>query len=312
MRILVIAALCSGLTPALTSGQQGSIGEHKDIQQLVFERTPTALHAVIEITATLEYQPERQNPPPISFFIIGTGFLVNDQGDFVTAAHVTNTKEINGIKVALTANTRSRAAFFGEPFTIVETDTDHDLVLCHLDNFHTYLPADSPTRKTMAKHLREKGAVTLDDVSIPFASFTVAKTEPKVGQFILVSGYPLLSWSPVIHFGMVASTQTRYPKPESAVVGVPKDTSQLLQIAVTANHGDSGGPVINLSTGEVIGVILNIVPAPLALNGKNEWSEQTYDMSGLMLAAPWKWVNALLARNNVKNKGVPSGKFLIN
>jgi hypothetical protein len=58
----------------------------------------------------------------------------------------------------------------------------------------------------------------------------------------------------------------------------------------------------------VVGVILSIVPAPLEIGGPQIWSDAGFDMSGIMLAAPAKWVNVLLARHGVKSESIREGK----
>jgi len=90
-----------------------------------------------------------------------------------------------------------------------------------------------------------------------------------------------------------------------------KDGRELLQISVSANHGNSGGPIIDLATGEVIGVLLQLVPAPLAIGGQLHYDAGTFEMSGLMLAAPAAWVNTILAKNGVHSEGVRPGKLVI-
>jgi len=44
--------------------------------------------------------------------------------------------------------------------------------------------------------------------------------------------------------------------------------------------------------------------ARLAIGGQQIWSDSSFDMSGIMLAAPAKWVNALLSRNGVRSEGI--------
>lgn len=127
------------------------------------------------------------------------------------------------------------------------------------------------------------------------------------GLFVLVSGFPLGSWTPAIQFGLLSAIETRYP--EAPIARLPKDTFELLQISVSANHGNSGGPVIDLRSGRVVGVILSIVPAPLAIDGQQIWNDRSYDMSGIMLAAPAKWINALLLRHGLKSEGIREGKL---
>jgi S1-C subfamily serine protease len=287
---------------------------HKDVQELVLDITPTASDAVIPITYWVDHNAPGQQALPVAAGVVGTGFLVNDKGDFITAAHVAGISEIGPaerrIKVRLTATIRQRSGDgSGFPFNVVEVDQGHDLALCHIDGFRVYRLGDSPAAKTQAQHLSEKGALTVKDASRPFASLAISKNAPQAGHFVLVSGFPLGSWTPTIQFGLVSAVQNIYPR-ETPIGGVPKDSRQLLQVSVNANHGNSGGPVIDLSSGEVVGVILQIVPAPLALNG-NVWNSNTYDMSGIMLAAPASWIENLLARHNVKSHALRAGKRVI-
>lgn len=61
-----------------------------------------------------------------------------------------------------------------------------------------------------------------------------------------------------------------------------------------------------------MGVILQLVPAPMEIGGHTRYDSGTFAMSGLMLAAPASWVEALLERNHIKSQGIPAGKFVIN
>ena len=91
------------------------------------------------------------------------------------------------------------------------------------------------------------------DARHPFASLGIASNPPETGDLALVTGFPLGSWTPTVQLGLVAAVETLYPPP-TPPLGVHKDSGHLLQISVSANHGNSGGPVIDLVTGKVIGV----------------------------------------------------------
>jgi S1-C subfamily serine protease len=132
---------------------------------------------------------------------------------------------------------------------------------------------------------------------------------PQTGRFVVVSGFPLGSWTPTVQVGMVAATENVNPNGMSAGV-IRKDGRSLLQISVYANHGNSGGPVIDLTTGKVIGVIDQLVPAPLQLGGQQILNPSTFSASGIMLAVPAKWVETLLERNHIKSEAVPAGRLV--
>jgi S1-C subfamily serine protease len=142
----------------------------------------------------------------------------------------------------------------------------------------------------------------------PFASLAISKAEPKTGQFVLVSGFPLGSWTATVQFGMVAATKSRYPSGVQPTT-IRKDSENLLQISVDANHGNSGGPVIDLESRRVIGVMDAFVPAPLQL-GQQIYNPSTFSASGIMFAVPAKWVEVLLEKNHIRSQDVAAGKFV--
>jgi S1-C subfamily serine protease len=239
---------------------------------------------------------------------VGTGFLVDRDGHFVTAAHVANVKQINNVDVDLRVTIRQKSGDgTGVPFDIVELDTDHDLALCQIKGFKVYKPAESPMIKAMKARASQPDQL---DVTHSFASMRVTSAPPAVGSFVLLSGFPLGSWTPTIQLGLVSATRTVYP-PSSVPIGLGKYTRDMLQISVNGNHGNSGGPIIDLATGDVTGVLLQLIPAPVAIGGQLRYDAGTFEMSGLMLAAPASWVNALLSRNNVHSESIPAGKLVI-
>jgi S1-C subfamily serine protease len=297
---VALGSFLGGITPAQTP---------KDTQQLVLDETPTAFYAALPVYAWVDNSVPGQEGK-IATAVIGTGFVVNNQGDFITAGHVASMTEVgsgaNKLKVRLTVGLRQKkAGISGVSFKVVEIDPDHDLALCHLDGLRGLTFAETGLQKIA--HPEQPGGLTADEMSQPFASLAIDQSAPESGRFILVSGFPLGSWTPAIQFGLLSATETRYP--DAPIARLPRDTSELLQISVSANHGNSGGPVIDLRSGRVVGVILSIVPAPLAIDGQQIWSEESFDMSGIMLAAPAKWVNALLSRHGVKSEGIKEGKL---
>jgi S1-C subfamily serine protease len=282
---------------------------HKDIQDEVLHLTPTASYAVLPVTAWIDTSVPGQ-AGMVGAAVIGTAFVVNNQGYFVTAAHVASTTELgsgtNKVKVRLTVGLRQRKAGISDiAFEVVELDEAHDLALCHLQISRGMTFAETGVEKLV--HPEQSGSLTASDISQPFASLAVAQGKLRAGRFVLISGFPLGSWVPAIQLGMLSATSTLYPN--APIARLPKDTGELLQVSVSGNHGDSGGPVIDLYTGEVVGVILSIVPAPLALGGQQLWSDRDFDMSGIMLAAPAKWIKQLLTKHGAKSESIREGKL---
>lgn len=301
-KLVVVVALYSLL------GRIAPAQTHKDIQQLVLDQTATAFYAALPIYGWVDSVPGQEGK--FGTAVIGTGFVVNNQGYFITAGHVASTTEVgtgtNKVKVRLTVGLRQKkVGISGVSFKVVEIDHDHDLALCRVDGLHGVTFAESGVQEIA--HPEQPGGLTAEEISEPFASLAIDQAAPQAGRFILVSGFPLGSWTPAIQFGLVSAIETRYP--DAPIARLPKDTFELLQVSVNANHGNSGGPVIDLRSGRVVGVILSIVPAPLTIGGQQIWNDASFDMSGIMLAAPAKWVNALLSRNGVKSEGIREGKL---
>jgi len=283
----------------------------RDFQGAILSLAPTAEEAVIPITAWSKGDWTKEAAAQFTK-VVGTGFLVDRSGHFVTAAHVVGTKQIGGEDVRLTATIRQRqGGGTDQSFVVVDLDSDHDLALCQIVGFKVFTRSESPTAKSMKTEAAKPlppGSARID-ATHPFASFQIASGPTTTGRLVLVSGFPLFSWTPTVQLGLIAATSTLYPPPVPPLA--VKDGRELLQISVSANHGNSGGPIIDLATGEVIGVLLQLVPAPLAIGGQLHYDAGTFEMSGLMLAAPAAWVNTILAKNGVHSEGVRPGKLVI-
>lgn len=276
----------------------------KDIQRLTIGRSPTAFDAVLPISIWANVAGPAPVLKTVDAQVVGTGFVIDKQGDFITAGHVIDSlkavpKDPKITNVRLTATLRQRNGDgSAQEFTITDRDYDHDLVLCHVAG----IAAVTPAKSHMPKNIEAEAAH-------PFASLAISTAAPKAGQFVIVSGFPLGSWTPTIQFGMVSSIKTINPSAISSGA-IRKDGGELLQISVNANHGNSGGPVIDLESGQVIGVIDQVLPAPLQFAGKQILDANTFSSSGIMLASPAKWVEALLKKNHIKSEDVQAGKLV--
>ena len=79
----------------------------RDFQGAILSLAPTAEEAVIPITAWSTGDRSKDTTPRFTV-VVGTGFLVDRSGHFITAAHVVNTKQISGVDVRLTATIRQK------------------------------------------------------------------------------------------------------------------------------------------------------------------------------------------------------------
>ncbi len=212
--------------------------------------------------------------------VVGTGFLINEQGYFITAAHVLAVYEPNSGQLTATIRQKDGNSS-GRRFDVIEKDDSRDLALCKIKGFTPHFP-----KAMVADH---------PDAQTPFASVRVSDAAVQAGQFVVLAGFPLGSWNPTIQLGTVAAIRTISP----GAGRVPAGQRELLQISVSGNKGNSGSPVISLDSGKVVGVVVQEITAPLYSNF--EASLPFGQSSGIMLAVPAPWILELLTKHNVKS-----------
>jgi serine protease Do len=198
----------------------------------------------------------------------GTGFVVADGHHVVTNAHVlpepssTDTKSRLVVQVPGGANgLEMRAA------SLVSVDATHDLALLRIEG--PALPA----------------LAIADSIDI------------HEGESIAFIGFPIggvLGFSPVTHRGIISSiTAIALPMPlarqlnEKAIKRLRAGSFDIYQLDATAYPGNSGGPVLDIKTGDVVGVI-NMV---LVKSTKESALSQP---SGISYAVPARFVGELL------------------
>lgn len=166
----------------------------------------------------------------------GTGFVVGDGTLVATNFHVlpAGADTSNGPRMAvLTARSGSEGQ--GRMARVVATDRVRDLALLQVDG-----PPLTP---------------------LPLAEAGAARE----GQGIALMGFPIggtLGFSVVTHRGIVASVTTAALPAATAgqldpraLVKLREGNFQLLQLDATAYPGNSGGPVLDADTGQVIAVV---------------------------------------------------------
>lgn len=176
---------------------------------------------------------QKTQSPPFAFR--GTGFVVANGNKIATNAHVLpevglpDSPELAVLIRSSTGEGTIRRA------KIVSKDTDHDLAILHIDG-------------------------------PPLPALNIANsTGVREGQEIAFTGFPIggvLGFSPVTHRGIVSAiTPIAIPGANSQQINekvikqIRKGTFNVFQLDATAYPGNSGSPVFNTESGEVIGVI---------------------------------------------------------
>ena len=199
----------------------------------------------------------------------GTGFVVGDGTKVITTFHVLPSvaNSVDSGALLVVQVPRGGGVFEQRVARVVRTDQDHDMAVLHVDG--TPLPA------------------------LPLAGpETVAE-----GTAIAFIGFPIggvLGFSPVTHRGIVSSvTRIALPAPTAqqlsarAVAQIREGAFAVYQLDATAYPGNSGGPVFDVATGRVIGVINMVL-----VNGTRE-SALTHP-TGISYAIPVRFVRELL------------------
>ena len=213
------------------------------------------------------------------FSLRGTGFVAGDGNWVVTNAHVIPDGSEVELESKLVVQVRvdSKAqAVQGElnmrQATVLEVDKLHDLALLQFDG-------------------------------VPIAKLTLRDSDTvREGQSIAFMGFPIggaLGFSPVTHRGMVSSiTPIALPSPSAqqlnarTVASLRSGSFHIFQLDATAYPGNSGGPMFDAETGEVLGVI-NMV----FVKGTKE--SALTNPSGISYAIPSKYIQQLLQRRKV-------------
>ena len=203
------------------------------------------------------------------FTFRGTGFVVGDGLSIVTNAHVlpdaADVKPERGLMVQLW---RGGSNWEGREAELLRLDRSADLALLRIKG----TPAAALKLYTGADPIAE-------------------------GSDVALMGFPVggvLGYSHVVHRGVVASVTQLVPPQgraqglnAAAVRQLRDGAMQIYQLDATAYPGNSGGPVFDLATGQVIGV-LNMVLTKAGREGALS------NPTGISYAIPVARVNDLL------------------
>lgn len=169
------------------------------------------------------------------FGFSGTGFVVADGRQVLTNVHV--------LPPALPGRTDRRVA------------------IQHWSAETGWLVREASVKRTDST--RDLALLTIDGPPLP--PVKLASKDVTEGSDIVLIGFPLggaLGFSHVSHRGMVAALTAIAPQAMNAQTLQPRALQQLrqgsfevLQLDATAYPGNSGGPVFDLGSGEVVGVV---------------------------------------------------------
>lgn len=204
------------------------------------------------------------------FAFRGTGFAVGDGTLVVTNFHVLpSAVETAGAPTLMVQAPRGPGAFEGRIARVVASDRARDLALLKIEG--EALPA------------------------LPLAEGALARE----GLGIALIGFPIggiLGFSPVTHRGIISSITTiALPAPtaqrleERAIARLRDGPFEVYQLDATAYPGNSGGPVFDISTGRVVGVINMVL-----VRGTRE--SALSQPTGISYAIPVRFVRELLER----------------
>lgn len=165
----------------------------------------------------------------------GTGFAMGNGRQIVTCAHVINEVPVEGGRQWVVRCLAADGSWLSYSTQLHALDRPHDLAV-----------------------------LTLDGPALPTLPMGPA-TLPREGTEIALMGFPLgglLGFSHVTHRGIVsAHTQAAEPAStarqlnEASIAFLKRGAFELLQLDAVALPGNSGGPVFNSESGEVVGVL---------------------------------------------------------
>jgi S1-C subfamily serine protease len=202
------------------------------------------------------------------FTFHGTGFVVADGRLLVTNAHVLADLPVGEGKSTLAVQFDAGGGSLElRPATLVRLDPAHDLALLRFEG--KALPA---LRLADPKDIRE-------GLAVAFIGFPIGG---------------VLGFRPVTHRGIISSitavalpTANSQQLNEKTVRRLREGSFDVYQLDATAYPGNSGGPLLNSETGEVVGVV-NMV---LVKSTKESALSQP---TGISYAIPGRYVEELI------------------
>ena len=178
--------------------------------------------------------------PTFQHIVVGTGFAVDESGIIVTANHVVKALEHDNIPPGSSLKVGFAGPDYDGPGIQVHANfkiIDCEVIAQDIINDIALLKVNSPLNQiSVNTQIKGKSFMTQAVTSV------LDVKRPLDGEDILISGYPLSEPSLVSTSGIIASNWTL-------------DNGNERYLAdVTANRGNSGGPVYMPSLQKVIGV----------------------------------------------------------
>lgn len=204
----------------------------------------------------------------------GAGFAVADGRFVLTNAHVIAAAKLDTPNATLMLLTRTSPTQVEQrQASLLDTDAEHDLSL-----------------------LRVEGK--------PLPPLVLADSDQvREGQAVAFTGFPIggvLGFSPVTHRGTISSiTPIALPSPVARdlsarnVARLREGVFDIFQLDATAYPGNSGGPLYDPETGQVLGVI-NMV----FVKGTKE--SMLSQPSGITYAIPAKFIVEMLRKHDLR------------
>ncbi|MDO9315448.1 MAG: serine protease [Burkholderiaceae bacterium] len=254
---------------ALSPALKGLLGLAILVVSLVVDAAdelPNLIARIKPSVLAVGFYQETQNP---RFAFRGSGFIVASGNLLVTNAHVIARSEEIDRESVLVVHSRGSAGQAGiRRAVVIHLDKAHDLALLRFDGS-------------------------------PLPAVDLGKPDSiREGQLVAFMGFPLgsaLGLTPVTHRGSVSAiTSVALPSPTArqldarAINRIKEGAFEFIQLDATAYPGNSGGPLFDLDTGTVVGVV-NMV----ALKGTRE-SALTHP-SGISYAIPVEFVLQMMA-----------------
>ena len=239
-----------------------------------------------------------------SGFNVGTGFIVNNKGDVVTADHVVKLiirleaclaqyqvtpHNLIGLQVPnsdmriIAPNLELANSGFSSAvqFTIIAEDPAHDVAVL-----------------TPQRNLFHNSNIIISDTNGRSQTFNLNATKlnpndqvarlnlnrPRDGSDIFTCGYPLNAPSSVTTSGRIASAWSEKILANAVNNGITQQ-SETYTLDLRINHGNSGGPLFSTDDGSVLGIIVEISPTTIE--------------NGVAFAVPAKYIAVLLDKSKI-------------
>ena len=270
------AAGAAAVTAAAVATPALAFTASPQLQQAVTAATPSVVHVILDVSGSLRDTATGQVRGPFHDTLTGTGWFADPDGDILTAGHVAAPtpeevketlanvyieQDLCGAAADCSGVLRDRLAGILDSSTAVDPVVGlrvltQDVKLGAGATAHDAYVAGVPATVVTSSPSSSRDLAVIHIASHGDPAVLVRPSLPARGAQVGLVGFPpsaTFAVPPTFGYGSVVGITHGPPGQQAGTPAIAVDAT-LIQVDVHAEHGDSGGPVVD-ETGAVVGLV---------------------------------------------------------